>query len=473
MEEASESQLGPSLQDSMDEAMEAPLQQFAHPLKMGTPMAKPLFAAPPALPHSATMQTCQKSWTPLSIAWHPKALFGMSNPLSVTSLLGNSGLLQQGWANRLKCCCKDIFDTAPPIKWHASRKAGYGPMLLNKEKCYARTWAGGWGMQCTHKRKKSYFFCRSHRTEDCRPHGEYCSAPRPAHKFAQSPALCVDGQPPMKKYRRSMPAEAKVLPIAESGCMFMSHYIAFCHKNLWDKSLFDTLKGYVSYTAQTKPQQLKLGLAHFLETPLGEIGADPEAAICWLSWYRYDGSHEPTKKIHRTCNTLLNKLSDLRAGLKQAGVEGLPQWARATEPYGAEVAQIMKVWATEDLRCGALPARKKECVVEPSQVEDYLLHLVARHIAGEDIAALDMCTALVLRLQSCTNLRQSNLLVDFRWGDVEFATYQGEKSGVAKLMHTKFGTFEAARSVAEHNRKVEFYLHDKLSYYLLAHWCYY
>ena len=327
-------------------------------------------------------------------------------------------------------------------------------------------------MQCTYKRKRSYFFCKFHRTEDCRPHGEYCCAPKPAHKFAQSPALCVDGQPPMKKYKKLMPAEAKVLPTGDPGGMFMSHYNAACHKNLWDKSLFDTLKEYVSYTAQTKPQQLKIGLAHFLETPLGEIGADPEAAICWLSWHRYEGRHDPTKKIHKTCKTLLNKLSDLRAGLKQSGVEGLPQWARATEQYGVEVAQVIRVWATEDLRCGALQARRKECVVEPSQVEDYLLHLVARHIAGEDIAAVDMCTGLALRLQSCTNLHQGNLLADFHWGDVGFTTYQGEQSGVAKLMHTKFGNSQSARSVAESNKKVEFYLHDKLSYYLLAHWYY-
>merc|ERR1712167_329561 len=85
-----------------------------------------------------------------------------------------------------------------------------------------------------------------------------------------------------------MPVEAKALPMEATVDMFMSHYKALCHKNLWDKSLFDTLKDYISYTAQTKPQQLKVGLAYFLQTPLGEIGAEPEAVICWLSWHRHD-----------------------------------------------------------------------------------------------------------------------------------------------------------------------------------------
>ena len=55
-------------------------------------------------------------------------------------------------------------------------------------------------------------------------------------------------------------------------------------------------------------------------------------------------------------------------------------------------------------------------MVEASQVEDYLLHLVARHIAGEQVAALDMCSGLALRLQSCTNLPTGNLLADL-WKD--------------------------------------------------------
>ena len=172
-EEASESQLGPSLQDSrmsvaksMEEAMGMPLGQFPHPLKMGPPGAKPLCIVPPALPHFATMHANQKSWTPLGTAWHHLVPFGMSNPLSVTTLLGKSGMLQEGWANRLRCCCKEVCNTAPPIRWHASRKAGYGPKLLDKKTCHARTWAGGWGMQCTHKRKKTYFFCRLHSTEN-------------------------------------------------------------------------------------------------------------------------------------------------------------------------------------------------------------------------------------------------------------------------------------------------------------------
>ena len=159
------------------------------------------------------MHAGQKSWTPLGAAWHHLSPFGMRNPLSVTTLLGKSGMLQPNWALVLKICCKEVFNTEPPIKWHASKETGYGPMLLQKKRCYARTWGGGWGTQCTHKRKKKYFFCRLHRTEDLRPHGEYCSAPKPAHKFAHSPILCVDGQPPMKKYKQRMPVEAKALPM--------------------------------------------------------------------------------------------------------------------------------------------------------------------------------------------------------------------------------------------------------------------
>ena len=135
--------------------------------------------------------------------------------------------------------------------------------------------------------------------------------------------------------------------------MFLSHYHAHCQKKVWHRSIFEALKGYAQYTAQTKHEQAQVGLTSLLETPFGDIGASVEVVICWLAWHRYGGPYEVKSnfvKKPKACKTLLHKLSDLRAGLSEAGLDNLPAWARSKESYGPEIAQAIRTWAAEDVR---------------------------------------------------------------------------------------------------------------------------
>ena len=88
-------------------------------------------------------------------------------------------------------------------------------------------------------------------------------------------------------------------------------------------------------------------------------------------------------------------------------------------------------------------------------VEDFCFSILSKEILEGSVGEEDLVGALLLRIQSGTNLRSGNLRQDVHWGDVhKEVSLQGLPVFSMNVINTKIGSSTAASSVVDQHRMV-------------------
>ena len=247
-----------------------------------------------------------------------------------------------------------------------------------------------------------------------------------------------------------------------------------CSSGSLDGPELAVLQNFVLFTQKTKLEQEAHGLS-FLETPLGPIGVSLRQVLAWMSWLRHHGLNPGADSQPLTSKTLLNRFSQLRAGLYHLGVQPADaSWAWITTDIPRTIKDQLAAWEVVDLKEGRKEASRKHLYIEGADIEAFCLHILRKHLLEENASDQDLLTALLLRVQSGTNLRSGNLLKDVHWRDV---TKSCTKAGAGaktlftiKVINTKMNKDSGAKSLVEQDRKVVRHLDDRLSHHLAKAW---
>lgn len=235
--------------------------------------------------------------------------------------------------------------------------------------------------------------------------------------------------------------------------------------------VFDELKHFCDFTELFREQQEGAGLA-FVATPFGDMGASEEQVLAYLAWVRshHLGKGADYKKPY-DASTLLKKFGKIRVGLEQCGEVDVPAWAEVGVPHTRLVKNTIAQWSLEDLHHPAKKACKEKLSLQGHQIEDYCLSLIVQDMAGQSLSDWDLCKALVLRVQSGTNIRSGNL-GDIIWSDVVCQKGTGEFGSISVL-----NTKRVARSVGSASKvsrvqaKVARWIDDLITGYMFKAWC--
>ena len=147
-----------------------------------------------------------------------------------------------------------------------------------------------------------------------------------------------------------------------------------------------------------------------IATAWGSAGVHLNQVLTWLSTLRQQG------KIHLSAKTLLGKFSQLRAGLHHFASSDLPSWAIRYDKIPKAIRDQMAAWEAQDLHKGTKPPSRRHLFLTGAQVESFCFQQVFKDILLPGGATdQDILHALVLRVQSGTNLRSGNLRCDTHW----------------------------------------------------------
>ena len=219
----------------------------------------------------------------------------------------------------------------------------------------------------------------------------------------------------------------------------------------------EALQSYVAWCKKCPPHWNTIG------TAMGFAGEHPSQVLTWLSQLRQQGKAGPA--------TLLKQFSLLRAALHHLAQQGadLPPWAHKGTRFPQAIRDQCAIWASEDLHSGAKLPSRRHLFLDGSQVEAYCLHQMQQDLLlPEGATDQNILHALVLRVQSGTNLRSGNLRQDIHWRDVFFRPSQNRFS--IDVINTKINAGSGARSLRFNHRKVTKHLDDVLSHHLIQSW---
>ena len=200
-----------------------------------------------------------------------------------------------------------------------------------------------------------------------------------------------------------------------------------------------------------------------VDTAMGRVGVHHTQILTYLSKLR--GAPQASPQL--SAKTLLNKFSQLRSAFQQLWpAKSWPLWAQQGKPIPATIKKQLGHWSLQDCKGGFGRPSRKHFFLEGSHVEDFALNALREHILHGDI--MGILRALLLRLQSATNLRSGNLLKDLKWRDVHYTTAL-QSTGSRKvfslsLINTK------CQSPLQHQMRVTRHLDDQLSHLLMHSW---
>jgi hypothetical protein len=164
-------------------------------------------------------------------------------------------------------------------------------------------------------------------------------------------------------------------------------------------------------------------------------------------------------------------------GRIRAGLAEFSFTVQATEcltpqaPYSLWLKKRLATWKLQDAREYERPAQEK-MHLSGQAIEEYCLSYLSSHSAGDVLSDLALCGALVLRVQSGTNLRCGNLTKDLKWGDITVGDGPAE-FGAMRVINTKRLTPIAANleSLVRLQAKVLRSIDDVVTGGLFKLWC--
>jgi hypothetical protein len=236
-------------------------------------------------------------------------------------------------------------------------------------------------------------------------------------------------------------------------------------------SELDELRDFTAFNEAFREEQLRSGL-HLLETSVGPIGTTEQQVLTYLHWRRFHRSAQgfcSEKPV--PASQLYKMLSKIRSGAAEIShMVELPQCLVAMSPHSMWLKKRLAEWTVEDAKLHKKPVQE-QVLLKGSDIEDWCIAMLVKAEHG-DVSDWDLCGALLLRIQSGTNLRAGNLEKDLCWRDVCSSGSRGEH-GSLDVVNTK------RLSAANRNLgammamagKVTRYLDDDISGQLFQMWC--
>ena len=197
---------------------------------------------------------------------------------------------------------------------------------------------------------------------------------------------------------------------------------------------------------------------------LGTFGCHSKVAGAFLSFLRYKDSSVHSKAA-RKVSTLSNLWLQTRTGMKLllAAETAKPGFLLHPPKQDVILKRILEKWEREDLKDAPIKAYLMEHHIQDFSLQACWYHMQAQENTPD--VYLFLLHALFLRLQSGTNCRHVDL-VDLQWKDVEQHDY------VVALDSPMYSFWVApAKIIARGGTKVEYCVHDAITYQLF-HWWY-
>lgn len=237
-----------------------------------------------------------------------------------------------------------------------------------------------------------------------------------------------------------------------------------------DSGVFKALHAFVDFTAKFRDQQGAQGLP-FYATPLGDIGASEQQFGAFLLHQRTRCS---TRRDQRplVLKQVLEIASAVRSGLAELTFGGVvPTHLVPSAQYSLWLKKRFADWAKEDHASGAREPAQEHVHLSGEQVQAFCLRTLAEYFGGGDASDFSICAALVLRIQSGTNLRAGCLERELRWGDANTTKIDGSY-GHIEVLNTKRLTpvGPSAHTLASMRAKVVRHIDDDITGQLFQLW---
>ena len=199
-----------------------------------------------------------------------------------------------------------------------------------------------------------------------------------------------------------------------------------------------------------------------VDTAMGRVGVHQTQILTYLSKLR--GAPQATPQL--SAKSLLNCFSKLRTALQQLRPkQSWPLWAQQGKPIPATIKKQLAHWSLQDCKGGFGRPSRKHLFLEGSHVEDFALNALREHLLHG--ALIGILRALLLRVQSATNLRSGNLR-NARWWDVQCSTSL-QSTGSRKVFSLSLINTKCHSPLAFQMRATRC-LDDQLSHHLMHSW---
>jgi hypothetical protein len=203
---------------------------------------------------------------------------------------------------------------------------------------------------------------------------------------------------------------------AESATILASIFQSIDGTLPHDHKVYNAIKQYIHFcdTYQSKFPILGTQPVH---TELGSFSGHPLSVLGFIGFCRTGGRLYNPANFKLTSKSAVNLYYALRKGMLAITIFDptvLPTWIK--EPLGKEslVRKTFNTWALEDPRRPA----QLQGFLTPTHIFQWALFILGGFLSGEDPSETMILYALLLRIQSGTNTRHTDLVASTLWKDV-------------------------------------------------------